>query len=47
MELTGQDTHYDEKGNQKDNFSFEANGVRIPLTVLPNSIDTLPTPPEP
>jgi hypothetical protein len=47
MELTGQFTAYDEQGNQKFSRPVNANGVRIPLTVLPNSIDKLPIPPEP
>ena len=47
MELTGKVTHYDENGNQEDNFSFKANGVRIPLKLLPNSINQLTIPDEP
>jgi hypothetical protein len=47
MEFTALGTHYDLNGNQTDNFSFKGNGVRIPLTLLPNTINPLPIPPEP
>lgn len=47
IELTGQFTHYDEQGNLTFSHPVNANGVRIPLTVLPNLIDKLTIPPEP
>jgi hypothetical protein len=47
MVFTALGTHYDLNGNQTDNFSFKGNGVRIPLTLLPNTINPLPIPPEP
>ena len=47
MELTGQFSHYNEQGNQRIFHDVNANGVRIPLTVLPNVIDKLTIPPEP
>jgi hypothetical protein len=47
MELTGRFTHYDEQGNLTFSHPVNASGVRIPLTILPNSIDKLPIPPEP
>jgi hypothetical protein len=47
MEFTGEGTHYDVNGNQGDNFPFNANGVRIPLTLLPKTINPLPIPSEP
>jgi hypothetical protein len=47
MELTGQATGYDANGNQTGHVPFNANGARIPLTVLPNAIQQLPIPPVP
>ena len=47
MEITGQETHYGPNGNQTDNSPFKANGVRIPLTILPNTIQQLPIPQPP
>jgi hypothetical protein len=45
MEITALQTHYDVNGNQTDHSSVKAaNGVRIPLTVLPNTIQELPIP---
>jgi hypothetical protein len=41
MEITGQETDYDPSGKQTDHRPFEANGVRIPLTILPNMIQQL------
>ena len=41
-------THFDSDGKQIDDTqSFPANGVRIPLEVLPNTSHTLPIPPIP
>jgi hypothetical protein len=47
LELTGQFTHYDEQGKNPFSHPVNAKGVRIPLAILPNSIDPLPIPPEP
>jgi hypothetical protein len=47
MELTGQEIHYDPNGNQTDHGPFKANGARIPLTLLPNTIQKLPLPEAP
>jgi hypothetical protein len=47
MEITGQETHYEANGNKKNHGPFNANGVRIPLTLLPNTINPLPIPSEP
>jgi hypothetical protein len=48
MEITGQGTHYDPNGNPIGHPSpFKANGVRIPLSILPNTIQQLPIPQPP
>jgi hypothetical protein len=39
MEITPLETHYDVNGNQTNHSSLKAaDGVRIPLTLLPNTI---------
>jgi hypothetical protein len=41
-------THFDSDGKQiHDTQSFPANGVRIPLEILPSTANTLPIPPSP
>jgi hypothetical protein len=50
MEISGLGTFFDQDGNQlppTEGSSFKANGVRIPLEVLPNTSHTLPIPPAP
>ena len=48
MVLQVQWTHFNSDGTRKDDIqSFPANGVRIPLEILPNSAQTLPIPPPP
>jgi hypothetical protein len=44
MEITGRETHYKADGTQTDHSPFKANGIRIPLTILPNTIQKLRIP---
>jgi hypothetical protein len=50
MELSAVLTFFDSDGNQlplTDGLQFKANGVRIPLELLPNTSHSLPIPPIP
>jgi hypothetical protein len=48
MKLTALTTAYNPDGSQKgDSFPDTANGIRIPLEVLPNTSHTFPIPPVP
>jgi hypothetical protein len=47
MELSARITSFDPNGKETGSLTFNANGVRIPLKVLPNTIHTLPIPPIP
>jgi hypothetical protein len=48
MELGGTFTHYSQEGKQKgDSIPFKANGVRIPLEILPHTSDSVTIPPIP
>jgi hypothetical protein len=48
MKLTALTTAYNPDGSQKgDSFPDTANGIRIPLEVLPNTSNTLPIPEQP
>jgi hypothetical protein len=47
LEYSALETHFDVNGNRIDSGSFNANGVRIPLLVLPNTPSHLTIPPLP
>lgn len=48
MQFSALTTNFNPDGSQKgDSFADTANGVRIPLEVLPNTSHTLPIPPQP